>query len=92
MPLLTLEQRADGKDNAYLIRHHGSNDGWNFSITTQPAQSPDFNILDLAFFHSLKVRVAQIKLRANTMRVLRRRRVLSNHDGAAAGAPGCGHS
>ena len=33
----------------------------------QPAQSPDLNILDLGFFHSLKVNVAQLKHRTDKL-------------------------
>ena len=40
----------------------GLADGWNIKFTTQPAQSPDLNmILDLGFFSSLKSRVAAVK-------------------------------
>lgn len=40
----------------------GSVNGWRFRMKTQPAQSPDLNILDLGFFHSLKTRAAHMKV------------------------------
>ncbi len=42
----------------------GSTGGWVLKIETQPAQSPDLNILDFGFFDSLKVRVRHLKHRA----------------------------
>ena len=36
-------------------------DGCSITVEQQPAQSPDFNVLDLGFFHSLQVRASQIK-------------------------------
>lgn len=56
-----------GKDSTNIIEAHANGHGWSFEIITQPAQSPEFNILDLGFFHSLKVRVQQIKWRANNL-------------------------
>ncbi len=47
-------------NNAYFARL-GKQDGWKISICTQPAQSPDLNINDLAFFRSLKCRVEYLK-------------------------------
>jgi len=45
----------------------GRMDGWNIVFVTQPAQSPDLNILDLGFFRSLKSRVDNMKLKAYTV-------------------------
>ena len=39
--------------------------GYNITVERQPAQSPDFNVLDLGFFHSLQVRASQIKAGGN---------------------------
>ena len=35
--------------------------GYHIILERQPAQSPDFNVLDLGFFHSLQVRADEIK-------------------------------
>ncbi|KAF0728389.1 hypothetical protein Ae201684_013753 [Aphanomyces euteiches] len=32
----------------------GSYDGWNVALKNQPANSPDFNVLDLGFFNSIQ--------------------------------------
>lgn len=53
-----------GSQNETLISQFGSVGDWRFNFVTQPPQSPDLNILDLGFFHSLKVRVRHIKNRA----------------------------
>ena len=49
------------------IQAFGSTDGWQIIVDTQPAQSPDLNILDLGFFHSLKVNVGHLKHRARNI-------------------------
>jgi hypothetical protein len=36
-------------------------------MDTQPSNSPDLNILDLGFFHSLKVRAGHLKHRAHNI-------------------------
>lgn len=36
-------------------------DGFNITIEKQPANSPDFNISDLGFFHSLQKNVFMVK-------------------------------
>lgn len=38
----------------YLFNKVGKEDGWNIQVTTQPAQSPDFNVNDVGLFASLK--------------------------------------
>eukprot|EP01031_Cornospumella_fuschlensis_P026698 gene26697-32259_t len=53
-----------GQDNPAEIARMGSTEGWRFNVVTQPAQSPDLNILDLGLFHSLKSRVAVLKQHA----------------------------
>lgn len=53
-----------GLDNPAEIARLGSTEGWRFKVVTQPAQSPDLNILNLGLFHSLKSRVAAIKQNA----------------------------
>ena len=50
-----------------ILNHHGSTGGWNIKMVQQPAQSPDLNINDLSFFHSLKARVNSIKNGAETV-------------------------
>jgi hypothetical protein len=52
-----------GQNNPQHIATLGSTGGWRFEMVTQPAQSPDLNILDLGFFH----RVAAIKQNANNI-------------------------
>lgn len=44
----------NGLGNEAFIRDAGIADGWKIIMLTQPAQSPDLNILDLAIFASLK--------------------------------------
>lgn len=56
-----------GKDSHTIISATASTGGWHFRVYKQCAQSPDLNILDLGFFHSLKTRVAKIKFRANNL-------------------------
>lgn len=36
------------------LAEEGKKQGWNIKVQVQPAQSPDLNKLDLAFFHSMK--------------------------------------
>lgn len=43
-----------GKDNQFLLECVGHADGWNISFRTQPAQSPDLNVLDLTLFHAMQ--------------------------------------
>lgn len=50
-----------GNGNVDYFNRYFQRDGWNFKVITQPAQSPDLNINDLAFFRSLKCRVEQLK-------------------------------
>lgn len=50
--------------NEEMLRQAGLADGWNIKFVTQPAQSPDLNVMDLGLFNSLKHRVSQIKERA----------------------------
>jgi hypothetical protein len=56
-----------GQNNPQHIAALGSTGGWQFEMVTQPAQSPDLNILDLGFFHSLKSRVEAIKQNATNI-------------------------
>ena len=42
-----------------------SKQGYNITLERQPAQSPDFNVLDLGFFHSLQVQASKIKESGN---------------------------
>lgn len=57
----------NGRGNLLYIEQQGQLDGWNIQIITQPAQSPDLNILDLGFFNSLKSRVAKLKVNASSL-------------------------
>jgi hypothetical protein len=57
----------NGHGNAEYFDAQGSLDGWNIQFITQPAQSPDLNILDLGFFASLKARVSHLKIGANNL-------------------------
>ena len=52
-----------GFDNEEVIAAAGGGHGWTFVFDRQPAQSPDLNILDLGFFHSLKRRVSHMKMK-----------------------------
>ena len=56
-----------GGDVVNRIQQYGSTGEWKIIVETQPAQSPDLNILDLGFFHSLKVHVGHLKHRARNM-------------------------
>jgi len=40
-------------DNADIVEA-GREDGWNIQMISQPPRSPDMNVLDLGFFHSLQ--------------------------------------
>ena len=57
----------NGAGNAEALRVAGIADGWQIVIDTQPAQSPDVNINDLAFFNSLKKNVARVKQHARNI-------------------------
>jgi len=57
----------NGGGNQVKIREEAVKDGWNIRIETQPAQSPDLNLLDLGFFHSLKSQAAKVKHDARTV-------------------------
>lgn len=56
-----------GRDVVHRIEQYACTGGWSITMKTQPAQSPDLNILDLGFFHSLKVRVGHLKRTARNM-------------------------
>jgi hypothetical protein len=56
-----------GRNVMHAIETFGSTNRWTFKMETQPAQSPDLNILDLGFFHSLKTRVAHLKHQARNL-------------------------
>ena len=43
--------------NQPAFDEQGCQDGWKLQVVTQPANSPDLNWLDLAFFCSLETRV-----------------------------------
>ena len=47
-----------GKGNEDKLKELGFKGQWKIKFVTQPAQSPDTNILDLGFFNSLKSRIA----------------------------------
>lgn len=57
----------DCKGNDVHFKEEGKKDGWNIIVITQPAQSPDTNILDLGFFNALKRRAAHLKFRARNI-------------------------
>ena len=59
-----------GNGNIEYFNTEGRKDGWNITVITQPAQSPDLNINDLAFFRSLKCHVEMIKKGANSLDIL----------------------
>jgi len=48
----------------------GALDGWKIVVKTQPAQSPDLNILDLGLFSSMKSRSADLMMRATNIDTL----------------------
>ena len=53
-------KRHNGMGNNAALTAAGLADGWNIKFTTQPAQSPDLNlILDLGFFRRSKVVLQQ---------------------------------
>jgi hypothetical protein len=45
----------------FRIEALGKADGWNIRFVVQPAQSPDMNKNDLAFFYSLQCRANDLK-------------------------------
>ena len=57
----------DGAGNKEAFTAAGVEDGWNIKFRTQPAQSPDVNILDLGLFNSLKSQSNKLKLGAKTI-------------------------
>ena len=72
-----------GKGNMIFFDVEGQKRGWNIKVITQPAQSPDLNINDLAFFRSLKCRVENLKKDANNLDILYRAimRAWNQYDG-----------
>ena len=46
--------------NTQLFRSHGAMKGFNIQVIVQPAQSPDLNVDDLAFFRSLQSDVSLV--------------------------------
>jgi len=50
-----------GKDSPAKIEAAALLKGMKVQVMTQPSNSPDLNILDLGFFHSLKSRVSKLK-------------------------------
>ena len=46
--------------NMQLFRSHGAMKGFNIQVLVQPAQSPDLNVDDLAFFRSLQSDVSLV--------------------------------
>ena len=46
--------------NTQLFRSHGAMKGFNIQVLVQPAQSPDLNVDDLAFFRSLQSDVSLV--------------------------------
>lgn len=50
-----------GKENIDNLNEHCEDHDLRIEYTTQPSQSPDFNILDLCLFHSLAKRVDRLK-------------------------------
>jgi hypothetical protein len=59
-----------GQGNEQLISAHANTGTWRIRFVTQPAQSPDLNILDLGLFHSLKIKVNQLKVHAHNIDTL----------------------
>ena len=55
------------RGNEEILRQAGLADGWHIRFVTQPAQSPDLNILDLGFFAALKARCNKLKVRARNI-------------------------
>lgn len=56
----------NGKGNSVFLAQAGMQDGWNITIDTQPAQSPDTNLCDLCFFNSLQSQSFQIRSQCTT--------------------------
>ena len=59
-----------GKNLSTRVENLCSTEGWRVILRTQPPQSPDLNILDLGFFHSLKTKCFQLKHKAENMNQL----------------------
>jgi hypothetical protein len=56
----------NGKGNSVFLAQAGVQGGWNITIDTQPAQSPDTNLCDLCFFNSLQSQSFQIRSQCTT--------------------------
>ena len=50
-----------GHNTEEWLSVEGSKKGWDMCLFHQPAQSPDLNVNDLGFFHSLKVQSRKIR-------------------------------
>lgn len=59
-----------GSNNVMRMNNFANGRGWNISVITQPAQSPDLNKLDLCFFHSLQKQSEHFKAGAETLEEL----------------------
>ena len=60
----------NGNGNFEYLNEAGQDRGFNIRFVTQPAQSPDLNMNDLAFFHSLNVRAEEIKGEQRSMEAI----------------------
>ena len=52
----------NGGGNVAHFDAEGVRDGWHIKVVTQPAQSPDLNIMDLGLFNSLKHHVNEVPM------------------------------
>jgi hypothetical protein len=59
-----------GKGNMNLLNLRGKDHGFNICVQNQPAQSPDLNKLDLAFFHGLNREVMKYKFHNSNVQQL----------------------
>ena len=77
-----------GHGKVDFFNQEGQKNGWNITVVTQPAQSPDLNVNDLGFFRSLKCRAEQLKAEDATLENLYDavQEAWDNYDAATLGA------
>ena len=56
-----------GRASVDTINDYIQQGNWNCTLVTQPAQSPDLNLLDLGSFHGMKAEVDGIKCDGRTI-------------------------
>jgi hypothetical protein len=57
----------NGNGNQEYFDAEGQKYGWNIVVETQPAQSPDLNILDIGVFRGLQSRSEEFRIESNSV-------------------------